>query len=158
MQPRVQLMRQSVLGIAMASVTLAATAQQPIAYPSKGQSAQKQSKDQGECYAWARQTTGIDPSTIGAAPQETGPATGGGERLRGAARGALGGAAIGAIAGDTGQGAGIGAVVGTMRGGREARANQAARNQQAQGSSQQALDTYYRAYGACMSGRGYTVN
>ena len=158
MQRRVQLVRQSVLGMTMASLALVAAARQPIAYPAKGQSAQKQSKDQGECYAWARQSTGIDPSTVASAPQETGPATGGGERLRGAARGALGGAAIGAIAGDTGQGAGIGAVVGTMRGGREARQNQAARNQQAQAGSQQALDTYYRAYGACMSGRGYTIS
>ena len=146
------------LGVAMASLTLEAVAQQPIAYPAKGQSAQKQNKDQDECTAWARQTTGIDPATASSAPQETGPATGGGERLRGAARGALGGAAIGAIAGDTGEGAGIGAVVGTMRGGREARQNQAARNQQAQAGSQQALGTYYRAYGACMSGRGYTIS
>lgn len=147
----------SVLGLAMASLTLAATAQ-PIAYPAKGQSAQKQSRDEGECHAWARKTTGIDPAAIGAAPQETGPAAGGGERLRGAARGALGGAAIGAIAGDAGEGAGIGAVVGTVRGGREARANQAARNQQAQAGAQGARDTYYRAFGACMSGRGYTIS
>ena len=153
-----QRLMQSVLGIAMASLVLVGAAQQPIAYPAKGQSAQKQSKDQGECYAWARQTTGTDPATVTAAPQETGPAVGGGERLRGAARGALGGAAIGAIAGDAGDGAGIGAVVGTMRGGREARQNQAARNQQAQAGSQQDASTYYRAYGACMSGRGYTIN
>ena len=149
---------QFVSGIVLASLTLAGAAQQPVAYPAKGQSPQKQSKDQGECYAWARQTTGIDPAMAGSAPQETGPAVGGGERLRGAMRGALGGAAIGAIAGDAGDGAGIGAVVGTMRGGREARQNQAARNQQAQAGSQQALSTYYRAYGACMSGRGYTIN
>lgn len=152
-----QSVMQSVLGIAIAFVTFVAAAQ-PIVYPSRGQSAQKQSRDEGECHAWARQTTGIDLAAIGPAPQETGPATGGGERLRGAARGALGGAAIGAIAGDAGDGAGIGAVVGTMRGGREARANQAARNQQAQAGTQAARDTYYRAFGACMSGRGYTVN
>ena len=149
---------QCVLGIAVAALTLAAAAQPPIAYPAKGQSAQKQNKDQGECFAWARQTTGVDPATVANAPQETGPATGGGERARGAARGALGGAAIGAIAGDTGKGAGVGAVVGTVRGGREARQNQSARNQQAQAGSQQALSSYYRAYGACMSGRGYTVS
>src|ERR671912_248205 len=59
------------------------------------------------------------------------PAVGGGERVKGAARGALGGAAIGAIAGDAGQGAGIGAVVGTAAGGRRARQNRVAQNQQA---------------------------
>lgn len=149
---------QCMLGIAMAALTLVAAAQAPIAYPAKGQSQQKQSKDQNECYAWARQTTGVDPATAAQVPQETGPATGGGERARGAVRGAVGGAAIGAIAGDTGKGAGVGAVVGTMRGGREARQNQAARNQQAQAGSQQALSAYYRAFGACMSGRGYTIS
>lgn len=148
-----------VLGTAMLSLTLVAAAQKPIAYPAKGQSAKQQSKDDGECYVWAKQSTGIDPAVAAAPPpQETGPAVGGGERLRGAARGALGGAAIGAIAGDSSEGAGVGAVVGTMAGGRKARQNQAARNQQSQGASQQALSTYYRAYGACMSGRGYTVS
>ena len=141
---------QCVLGIAVAALTLAAAAQAPVAYPAKGQSAQKQHKDEGECFAWARQKTGVDPATVSDVPQETGPATGGGERVRGAARGA--------IAGDTGKGAGFGAVVGTMRGGREARQNQSARNQQAQAGSQQAMSAYYRAYGSCMSGRGYTVS
>lgn len=154
MQGRIRTM----LGIAMLSVTLAAAAQKPIAYPAKGQSAAQQSKDDRECYAWAKKSTGIDPAAVAAAPQETGPAVGGGERLRGAARGALGGAAIGAIAGDTSQGAGVGAIVGTMAGGRQARQNQAARNQQAQEASQQSLTTYYRAYGACMSGRGYSIS
>ena len=44
-----------------------------------------------------------------------------------------------------------------MRGGREARQNQAARNQQAQAQQQQTVNTYYRAYAACMEGRGYTI-
>jgi len=90
-------------------------------------------------------------------PQETGPAVGGGERLRGAARGALGGAAIGAITGDTGKGAGVGAVAGTMVGGHRARQNQAARNESAQQGQAQQVDSYNRAYAACLSGRGYTM-
>lgn len=153
-----QRVMQSVLAAALLALALGAAAQKPIAYPAKGQSAQKQHKDESECAAWAKQSTGIDPAAVAAPPQETGPAVGGGERARGAARGALGGAAIGAIAGDTGKGAGIGAVVGTVRGGRQARQNQASRNQQAQAGSQEALGTYYRAYGACMSGRGYTLS
>ncbi len=108
---------------------------------------------------WAKQQTGIDPAALAATPPpvQTGPAVGGGERAAGAARGALGGLAIGAIAGDAGRGAGIGAVVGTMAGGRQARQNQAAYNQQAVGAQNQALQTYYRAFAACMEGRGYTI-
>ena len=154
-----QRVMQSLLAALLLALALGAAAQKPIAYPAKGQSAQKQHKDDSECAAWAKQSTGIDPARAAATPPpETGPAVGGGERVQGAARGALGGAAIGAIAGDTGKGAGIGAVVGTVRGGRQARQNQAARNQQAQAGSQEALSTYYRAYGACMSGRGYTLS
>jgi hypothetical protein len=137
----------------------AAAAQQPIVYPARGQSASLQSRDQSDCRAWAQRSTGIDPAVLAQqpVPQETGPATGGGERARGAARGAVGGLAIGAIAGDAGQGAAIGAVVGTMAGGRQARRNQASRNDEAQGNRQETMNTYYRAYGACMEGRGYTI-
>ena len=77
--------------------------------------------------------------------------------MRGAARGAIGGAAIGAIAGDTGEGAAIGAVAGTMAGGRQARKNKAAREQQAQAQTQDAMNTWNRAVGTCMSARGYSV-
>ena len=70
------------------------------------------------------------------APQQTGLATGGGERIKGA---------------------GIGAVAGTMAGSAKARQKQSAQNQQAQRQQQQALNTFYRAYAACMEGRGYTI-
>ena len=135
-----------------------ALAQKPVVYPAKGQTAQQKQKDDRECLAWAKQDTGIDPAVASAPPpQQTGPATGGGERVRGAARGAVGGAAIGAIAGDAGAGAGIGAAAGTMAGGARARRNQAAQNEQAVQQQQQTLNTFYRAYGACMEGRGYTI-
>jgi Glycine-zipper domain len=145
--------------ILSAAIAASAAAQEPIVYPAKGQSANVQSRDQGECRAWAQKSTGIDPAVLASQPvaQDTGPATGGGERARGAARGAVGGAAIGAIAGDAGDGAAVGAVVGTMAGGRRARQNQAARNDQAVSDRQQMMNTYYRAYGACMEGRGYTI-
>ena len=145
--------------VSLALTVPAAAAQQPIVYPAKGQSAQQQKKDDAECYAWAKQTTGIDPAVVASSPppQDTGPATGGGQRVRGAARGALGGAAIGAIAGDAGTGAGVGAVVGTMAGGRQARQQQAAQNQQSVAQQQELINTHYRAFGACMEGRGYTI-
>jgi Glycine zipper len=129
-----------------------------VPYPSKGQSPSQQDRDEGECYAWAKKQTGIDPMATASAPApSSGAAVGGGERVRGAARGAAGGAAIGAIAGDAGKGAGVGAVVGTMAGGRQARQNKAAKQQQAEQAKAQTLQTFNRAFGACMEGRGYVV-
>jgi hypothetical protein len=147
------------LGIAVLSLACTAAAQKPIVYPAKGQSPQQQSQDDAQCAAWAKQSTGIDPAVVASTPppQQTGPAGGSGQRVRGAARGAAGGAAVGAIAGDAGKGAAAGAVVGTMAGGRRARQQQAAQNQQAQAQQQELIHTYYRAYGACMEGRGYTI-
>ena len=150
---------QVLINMIVLSFAVTAMAQKPIVYPAKGQSAQQQSKDDAECYAWAKQTTGIDPAVVASSPllQNTGPVVGGGERVRGAVRGAAGGGAIGAIAGDAGQGAGIGAVAGAMAGGRKARQQQAAQNQQAVMQQQEMINTHYRAFGACMEGRGYTI-
>ena len=129
-----------------------------IVYPAKGQPEQQQNMDEGECYAWGKQQTGIDPIAVASTPtQQSGPATGGGERVRGAARGAVGGVAIGAIAGDAGKGAAIGAVAGTMVGGRQARQNKAGKEQQAQQSKSATLQHFNKAFGVCMEGRGYTV-
>jgi len=142
-----------------AALAAPAAAQQPIVYPAKGQSAQQQQTDEGECHVWAKNQTGVDPAAMAAAPAPPPPSNtvGGGERVRGAARGAVGGAAIGAIAGDTGKGAAAGAVVGTARGGREARQKQGAQQQSVDNQRAQQLDTYNRAIGACLEARGYTV-
>jgi hypothetical protein len=140
----------------------AAFAQQPLIYPSKGQSAEQQNKDQGECYVWAKQQTGVDPVAVAQAassqPAPTGPQ---GQRAKGALGGAAAGAVIGGVANDdAGKGAAVGAVVGTMAGGsrqrRTARA-QTQQQQQAQQQTQGALATYNRAFAACMEGRGYVV-
>jgi len=142
-----------------AALAAPAAAQQPIIYPAKGQSAQQQQTDEGQCHVWAKNQTGVDPAAMAAAPAPPPPSNtvGGGERVRGAARGAVGGAAIGAIAGDTGKGAAAGAVVGTARGGREARQKQGAQQQSVDNQRAQQLDTYNRAIGACLEARGYTV-
>jgi hypothetical protein len=147
------------LSVALVAISSTVGAQKPITYPAKGQSATQQTKDDGECYSWAKQSTGVDPANVAAnpPPAQATSSYGGGQRLRGAARGAAGGAVIGAIAGDAGKGAGIGAVVGTMAGGRQARQDQAASQQQAQAQQNQVMNTYFRAYGACMEGRGYTI-
>jgi hypothetical protein len=44
-----------------------------------------------------------------------------------------------------------------MAGGARARQNRAAQNEQGKQQQQQALATYYKAYNACMEGRGYSV-
>lgn len=131
----------------------------PIAYPAKGQSQQTQQKDDGACYSWAKGNTGVDPAALASAPPPppSGPAVGGGERVQGAARGAAGGAVIGAIAGDAGKGAAIGATTGTVVGGSRARQNRRAAAASTQSQSQGAIDTFNRAYAACMEGRGYTI-
>jgi hypothetical protein len=146
----------------LALITLFASASalaQMVIYPAKGQSAAQQQKDEGECYAWAKNQTGFDPAQASqAAPPPQQPV--GGERAGGAVRGAVGGAAIGAIAGDAGKGAAIGATVGIMAGGARQRQKQAA-NQQASAQQQQAVaghkQNFQKAYAACFEGRGYTV-
>ncbi|HTP63049.1 MAG TPA: hypothetical protein VMJ14_13305 [Burkholderiales bacterium] len=131
----------------------AAHAAKPVIYPAKGQSAQQQQADDGQCYSWAKGNTGIDPAAVASAPPPpSGPAVGGGER----ARGALRGAAVGGIV-DGGDGARTGAAVGVVAGGARARQNQRAEQASAQSNQQGAMDTFYRAYGACMEGRGYTI-
>jgi hypothetical protein len=130
-----------------------AQAQKPIVYPAKGQSPNQQAQDDGQCYGWARSSTGVDPAAVANAPSgSSGPAVGGGERVRGAA----GGAVIGGIAGG-GDGARTGAAIGIVAGGMRARQNQRAQQSSAQSQKQGAMDTFYRAYGACMEGRGYTI-
>jgi len=145
--------------LAVASFVVGQAQAKPIVYPSKGQSAQQQQKDEGECYVWAKNSTGIDPAAVATAPapaQQTGPAVGGGERARGAVRGAVVGGII-----DGGDGAGKGAAVGVVAGGVRARNNQRSQNaqaqQQAQDQKQGAMNTFYRAQGACLEGRGYTI-
>lgn len=151
-----------VLAVVALIAAPAALAQQPLIYPSKGQTADQQNKDQGECYVWAKQQTGVDPVAVAQASSSQPPPSGPqGERVRGAARGAAAGAVIGEVANDdAGKGAATGAVVGTMAGGSKQRRNsraQAQQQQQVQQQTQGALATYNRAFAACMEGRGYVV-
>ena len=149
--------QQFAIGAALLSLALVTAAQKPATYPAKGQSASQQAKDDGECNAWAKQNTGIDPAkpppTQAAAPP---PPQGG--RVKGAAVGAT----VGAIGGnDVGNAAVKGAVVGGVAQRNRARGQKeaaAAQTQQAQAQQQQDLGAYYKAYSACMTGRGYTVN
>jgi hypothetical protein len=149
-----------------------------------GQSADQQLKDESDCYSAAKQQSGIDPKAPApsgksaeqkeaerkAAAKEADTPSGG--RVKGAAGGAAGGAAIGAIAGDAGKGAAAGAVAGTMRGGMKQRqassaaqkeaaskvaAQQKADEDRAKLAHAEGLDTFQRAFAACMDARNYSV-
>ncbi|QCP52636.1 glycine zipper family protein [Trinickia violacea] len=153
-------MRQLIVAGALALMLAgSAFAQQPIYYPAKGQSAQKQQTDTAECQVWAKQTTGVDPVALAQYAAQPGAPQPQGGAVRGAAGGAALGAAIGAIAGDAGKGAAIGAVTGTAGGAmRQQRQRQAASQQQQTEQQNIAgqLSTFNRAVTACMNGRGYT--
>ena len=131
-------------------------------FPTNDQSQQQQKVDEFECYKWAMEQTGIDPLNLPKVEVEiqSGP-TGG--AVKGAARGAAGGAAIGAIADDdAGKGAAIGATAGAMRGRRAGKQAQAQQNQQAQANAdaaeEETKNTFKKAFSACLSGKGYTIN
>jgi hypothetical protein len=151
----------------------------PIVYPAKKQSPEQQKKDEGECNAWAKQNTGVDPVVLASTPTAPAPAAAppppsgpNGSRARGAARGAAAGAIIGEVANDdASQGAATGAAVGAVAAGSRQRRGEAAAQdqaaqqqqqqqaaqQQAEADKQQKMETYNRAYAACLEGRGYTI-
>jgi len=151
--------------VAILLATPNVSAQDPIIYPNKGQSAEQQEKDKFECYTWAKGQTGFDPMQV---PTATAPPPGQqppqSNAVRGAAGGALVGVTAGAIAGDAGKGAAIGAASGALIGGMRRRGQQQQQQQaQQQWEQEQAANyagqrsNYNRAYGACLEGRGYTV-
>ncbi len=139
--------------------------QRVYVYPANGQSPEQTERDRYECHVWAVQQTGVDPSRDSNAYARVivQPANPPGS---GTAAGAVGGAILGAlIAGPRNAGAGLliggatGAVVGSA-----ADANAQAQAQQTQAQINQSAaagraraDSYRRAIGACLTGRGYTV-
>jgi Glycine-zipper domain len=143
-------------------------------FPSNGQSASQQSKDEGDCYNWAVQSTGADPfeaqkqaaqtqQQAAQNQQQTQQATSG-AGAKGAVRGAAAGAVVGAVAGDTGKGAAIGATAGVVagrsraRGAQEQAAQQSAQQTQAanQAAAQQTA-AFKKGFAACLEGKKYTV-
>jgi hypothetical protein len=149
-------MQQALLRCLAAAAVLAATAAdaQQYVYPMRGQSPDRQSNDIAACSKWARSQSGYDPAHPPPMAQaEPAPVTGSGARARGAA----GGAIVGAIGGNAGGGAAAGALAGGMT--RRMRNRNAAnsQNEAAQQQAAQLQDSYYRARGACLTGRGYSV-
>jgi hypothetical protein len=156
-------------------------------YPMANQSPYQDLADQNECYESAKQDTGFDPkippppglsaqqqqAAQQAAAQQGAKGAPKGQALIGGAVGAGGGAAIGAIAGNAGEGAAIGAVAGLIAGrirrrrAEEQAAKQAAQQQalaqqasQAQIIDQQqaGLNSFRRAFSACMGARHYSAD
>ena len=132
-----------------------------IIYPAKGQDAAQQSTDEQQCYDWAKAQTGIDPTAPPPAAAPAEPAKGG-QRVRGAARGAAAGAIVGEVAdNDADEGAKVGAAAGVVAGGRKARQDKKAQEEQAKTATQAAQTeqqtTFKKAMGTCLQGRGYTT-
>ncbi len=129
-----------------------------VIYPSKGQSAGQQKKDETECYSWAVQQKGYDPAKPSSAQKEQAPGKKSsgpsGARLRGAAKGAI----IGEIAGGNTRDA---AVAGAVIGGSRQKRKQRHAEQQAQAAAEQQKqadkNTFNKARAVCLEGRGYSV-
>lgn len=184
-----------ILGLAAATLTTsilmaqappssgtAAPAQKTIAstmsvyvFPTTGQDASQQSKDEAECYQWAVTNTGTDPFQLQKQQQAQAQQTqaqqqqvaqaGGGAGAKGAVKGAAAGALIGEIANDdAGQGAAYGAAAGVIAGRRKAKAAKkdaseqvAAQGQQAQAATAQQLDGFKKAFSVCLEAKKYMV-
>lgn len=154
--------------------TLAATLDVYV-FPSAGQAADQQNKDESECYQWAVDNTGSDPFAVqkqqaadaqqAQAAQQQASQAGKGS----GARGAVGGAAVGALVGeivddDAGKGAAYGAAVGVIAGRRRGQAQQQQAQQQVQAQSQQAaqasqqqIDNFKKAFSVCLESKKYMV-
>ncbi len=118
-----------------AQKTLAVTLEVYV-FPTEGQDASQQSKDEADCYKWATENTGTDPFDLDSkaqqdaaqaqvAQQQAAQSTAG-AGVSGAVRGAAVGALIGEIADDdAGKGAAYGAAAGAISSRRRARRSSA---------------------------------
>jgi hypothetical protein len=131
-------------------------------YPTQGQPPEQQSRDDYDCFTFAKGQTGYDPMNPPQVAVQTTDQGPDGSRLAGAARGAAGGAIIGEVASnDAGKGAAIGATLGAMRAGRQSRQRKQQQSQEAEYSAQQQMsgmqNSFRNAYGVCIEARGYSV-
>ncbi len=157
-----------------ANKSLAATLNVYV-FPNAGQSAAQQSKDEGECYKFATQNTGMDPFELQkeatAQQQQTAQQI---QQAQGAqqgagAKGGVGGAAAGALIGEmaTGnasQGAAYGAAIGAVRSRRRAaeRSSEAAASAQQSGAAKQQATAeqvvnFKKAMSVCLEAKKYMV-
>ncbi len=152
--------------------TLAATMNVHV-FPTDGQSAEQQSKDEAECYNWAVGNTSTDPFQLAKqseqqkqqAEQQKAQAAnvGTGAGASGAVKGAAAGALIGGIAGDdAGKGAAYGAAAGVIAGRRrgrqakhQAEAQVEQQSQQAQQATAEQLTNFKKAFSVCLEAKKY---
>jgi len=144
-------------------------------FPSEGQDASQQSKDEAACYEWAVTNTGSDPFDLAKqadadeqqaqVEQQAAAQTGQGSGARGAVRGAAAGALIGEIANDdASEGAAWGAAAGVVRGRRQGRQAQQQAQQQATAQAEQRevataeqLGNFKKAFSVCLEAKEYMV-
>ncbi len=145
----------------VALVCRASTAAEPVAYPTKGQSFDKQNRDEYECHQSAQKETGVDPVAVAEQATSTSKSgsdgkPGAGSAAGGAAMGAMRGAADGDAGAGALHGAGMGRLIAVIRSRRQMeQQKQAGATEDADLRAQ--LDKYDRAYAACLTGRGYQV-
>jgi len=154
--------------------TLAATMNVYV-FPTQGQAAEQQSKDEMDCYNWAVQNTGTDPFQLSKQAQQQQQQTdaarqqaqgvGAGSGAAGAVGGAAAGALIGEIASDDpGKGAAYGAAVGLIAGRRRGSEAQAQAQQQieqqagqAQAATAEQMNNFKKAFSVCLEAKNYMV-
>lgn len=154
--------------------TLAATISVHV-FPSAGQDAGRQSKDEAQCYSWAVQNTGSDPFQLakqaeqiqqqGQQAQAQAAQVGKGAGAKGAVGGAAVGALIGEIASnDAGKGAAVGGAAGLVVGRRRAKQAQQKAGAQAQAQTGQAMAAteeqmlnFKKAFSVCLEAQKYLV-
>jgi hypothetical protein len=154
--------------------TLAAT-MDVFVFPSEGQNAEQQSKDEVGCYNWATSNTGSDPFELtqlqAAQAQDTENAkknaaqAGQGRGAQGVVKGAAVGALIGEIGNDdASKGAAYGAAAGLIAGRRHGRAERQKAEADAEkyGEAKQAatgeqIENFKKAFSVCLEAKDYMV-
>lgn len=141
------------------------------AYPQQGQTPAQLDRDRYECSNWATQQTGFSPSAPNVPPHQRVQVVGGVAPGSGVAVGAVTGGIIGAAVSNP-RNAGAGLLVGALVGGALGAGAEASANAQAQAQADASVDArmraqaaqierkasdFRRAIGACLEGRGYSV-
>jgi hypothetical protein len=148
------------LAVLLLGNTGVAGAQDVYVYPAKNQSDEQMARDKEECHDWAVKQTGVDPEKL-ATEVVTPPPSGESSSGAGSGLGGAGlGAARGAMSGDAAAGAMRGVAMGRLfhaiRARRQMEEQHQANPQDYQQRKTQ-LQSYDRAFGACLTGRGYSV-
>jgi len=112
-------------------------------------------RDKEQCHEWSVDQTGVDPEKVARAPPSS-SSSGAGSALGSAGLGAARGAVSGEAGAGAVQGFGVGRLVHAIRARRQMEQQQQAAAQEQQ-QRQAQLQKYDRAFNACLTGRGYTV-